>query len=99
MGANSPSTTPYARKVIESIKPVFEILPPDYWQAFERYSEYILNNRVSLHNATEELPILVALVIIQVERDFAHAAEINELYRQLEELRREVKKSKRRSRK
>lgn len=95
MGANSPSTTPYAQKVIESIKPLFEMLPPEYWQAFERYSEYILKNRVSLHYATEELPILVALVIIQVERDFANAEQINELYRQLEELRRENSKSKR----
>lgn len=95
MGANSPSTTPYAQKVIESIKPLFEMLPPEYWQAFKRYSEYILKNRVSLHYATEELPILVALVIIQVERDFANAEQINELYRQLDELRRENSKPKR----
>ncbi len=90
MGSNSPSTTPYAYKVIDSIKPLFEMLPPRYRQVFKTYSEYILKNRVALHYATEQLPILAALVIIQVERDLAHAHEINELYKQIEELRREV---------
>ncbi len=92
MSPNSPSTTPYAYKVVDSIKPIFEKLPPRYRQVFKKYSEYLLKNRVSLHYTTEQLPILVALVIIQVERDLDHAGEINELYNQIAELRRELNK-------
>ena len=92
MGPNSPSTTPYAFKIIASIKPIFKMLfPQDRW-VFKKYSEYILKHRVAIHYATEQLPILVALVIIQVERDLDHAHEINELYKQMDELRREVRK-------
>lgn len=90
MGPNSPSTTPYAHKVVASIKPIFKMLFPQYREVFKKYTEYILKHRVALHYATEQLPILVAIVIIQVERDLAHASEINELYRQIDELRREV---------
>ena len=92
MGPNSPSTTPYAFKIIASIKPIFKILFPQYRGVFKKYSEYILKHRVSIHYATEQLPILVALVIIQVERDLDHAHQINELYKQMDELRREVRK-------
>jgi len=92
MGPNSPSTTPYAFKIIASIKPIFKMLFPQYRGVFKKYSEYILKHRVAIHYATEQLPILVALVIIEVERDLDHAHEINELYKQMEELRREVRK-------
>src|SRR5258705_13694579 len=92
MGPNSPSTTPYARKVVASIKPIFKKLFPQYREVFKKYAEYIMKHRVALHYATEQLPILVAIVIIQVERDLHHAHEINELYSQIEELRREVNK-------
>ena len=92
MGPNSPSTTPYAFKIIASIKPIFKMLFPQYRGVFKKYSEYILKHRVAIHYATEQLPILVALVIIQVERDLDHAHEINELYKQMDELRREVRK-------
>ena len=92
MGPNSPSTTPYAYKVVASIKPIFKKLFPQYRAVFKKYAEYILKHRAALHYATEQLPILVAIVIIQVERDLHHAHEINELYKQIEELRREVNK-------
>ena len=89
MGPNSPSTTPYAHKVVAAIKPIFKMFFPQYREVFKKYTEYILKHRNALHYATEQLPILVALIIIQVERDLAHAGEINELYRQIDELRRE----------
>ena len=92
MGPNSPSTTPYAFKIIASIKPIFKMLFPQDRVVFKKYGEYILKHRVAIHYATEQLPILVALVIIQVERDLDHAHEINELYRQMDELRREIRK-------
>jgi hypothetical protein len=92
MGPNSPSTTPYAYKVLASIKPIFKMFFPQYREVFKKYTEYILKHRNALHYATEQLPILVAIVIIQVERDLHHAHEINELYKQIEELRREVNK-------
>ena len=92
MGPNSPSTTPYAFKIIASIKPIFKMLFPQNRVVFKKYSEYILKHRVSIHYATEQLPLLVALVIIEVERDLAHAHEINELYKQMDEMRREIYK-------
>lgn len=83
MSPNSPSTTPYAYRIIDSIKPIFRLFPPQYRVAFKKYSEYILKHRVAIHYATEQLPILVALVVIQVERDLDYAHEINELHKRI----------------
>ena len=68
------------------------MLFPQNRVGFKKYSEYILKHRGAIHYATDQLPILVALVIIQLERDLDHAHEINELYKQMDELRREVRK-------
>ncbi len=68
------------------------MLFPQYRVVFKKYGEYILKHRVAVHYATEQLPILVALIIIQVERDLNHAHEINELYKQIGELRRDIQK-------
>src|SRR6266498_4510564 len=92
MGANSPSTTQYAHKIIDSLKPLFELLPTQYRSVLKKYSEYILKHRIAIHYATELLPILAALVIIQVERDINHALELSEIRREVDELRREIKK-------
>lgn len=55
-----------------------------------KYSEYILKHRVAIHNATDHLPILAALLMIQLESDERHDREVNELHKQIEELRREI---------
>lgn len=93
MGRNSLSATQLAHKVIASLKPLSEMLPSNSRRVMNRYFEYILKHRVVIHNLTDQLPILAALVLIQLERDEDHAHEFNELYRQIEELRREIEKT------
>jgi hypothetical protein len=93
MGPNSPSTTQYAHKIIASLKSFFKLLPPSisYLRIFRKYSEYILEHRAAIHYATEYLPILAALIVIQVERDLHQAHELTELRKEMEALRREIK--------
>jgi hypothetical protein len=66
------------------------MLPPHYRRIMDKYSEYVLKHRVVIHNAPDHLPILAALIVIQLERDERLAHEFNELYKEIEELRREI---------
>src|SRR6266496_2948208 len=104
MPRDSPSNTEYAHKIIRSLKSVFKGLPPtpSYISIFKRYAEYILNQRSAIYHATGYLPILAALVVIQVERDLHHAHELTEMRNQhnfeitilreeMDQLRREIK--------
>ena len=104
MPRDSPSNTQYAHKVIRSVKSVFKWLPPEiaYVNLFKKYVEYILNQRSAIYQATGYLPILAAIVVIQVERDLDHASELTkmrnqynfELYnirQEMDQLRREIK--------
>jgi hypothetical protein len=90
MGRNSLSATQLAHKLIASLKPLSDMLPPKYRRIMDKYAEYLLKHRVVIHNATDHLPILAALIVIQLERDERLAHEFNELYKQIEELRREI---------
>ena len=78
MPRDSPSNTEYAHKIISSLKTLFKGLPPSpsYVSIFKKYSEYILNQRSAIYHATSFLPILAALIVIQVERDLHHAHEM-----------------------
>lgn len=100
----SPANTEYAHKVKGALKSVFKGLPPTiaYTSLFKKYSEYILNRRAAIYQATQLLPILAALIVIIVERDLDHAkglndirnqynSEINTLREEMEQLRREIK--------
>ena len=84
MPRDSPSNTEYAHKIIGSLKLLFKGLPPtpSYISIFKKYTEYILNQRSAIYHATELLPILAALVVIQVERDLHHAHELTEMRNQ-----------------
>ena len=93
MGRNSLSATQLAHKLIASLKPMAEMLPPNYRRILDKYSEYVLKHRVVIHNLTDQLPILAALIVIQMERDDKYSHEFNELYRQIEELRREIEQT------
>jgi hypothetical protein len=90
MGRNSLSATQLAHKLIASLQPLSDMLPPGYRRIMDKYAGYLLKHRVVIHNATDHLPILAALIVIQLERDERLAHEFNELYRQIEELRREM---------
>ena len=100
----SPANTEYAHKIISSLKSVFKGLPSSiaYKSLFKKYSEYILNQRAAIYHAPKLLPILAALIVIQVERDLDHAhkmtemrnqhvQEINNLRDEMDQLRREIK--------
>ena len=93
MGRNSLSATQLAHKLIASFKPMADMLPPNYRRILDKYSEYVLKHRVVIHNLTDHLPILAALIVIQIERDDKYSREFNELYRQIEELRREIEQT------
>ena len=93
MGRNSLSATQLAHKLIASLKPMADMLPPNYRRIIDKYSEYVLKHRVVIHNLTDQLPILAALIVIQMERDDKYSHEFNELYRQIEELRREIQQT------
>jgi hypothetical protein len=70
-----------------------DMLSPNYRRILDKYSEYVLKHRVVIHNLTDHLPILAALIVIQMERDDKYSHEFNELYRQIEELRREIEQT------
>lgn len=84
MPRDSPANTPYAHKVIGSIKSVFKQLPPEiaYISLFKKYCEYVLNRRSAIYQATGLLPILAALVVIVAERDLHHASELTKMRNQ-----------------
>jgi hypothetical protein len=84
MPRDSPSNTEYAHKIISSLKTLFKGLPPTiaYISIFKKYAEYILNQRSAIYHATGYLPILAALIVIQVERDLDHASQLTEIRNQ-----------------
>jgi len=84
MPRDSPSNTEYAHKIIGSLKLLFKGLPPtpSYISIFKKYCEYISNQRSAIYHATGLLPILAALVVIQVERDLHHASELTKMRNQ-----------------
>ena len=103
MPRDSPSNTEYAHKIIASLNALFKLLPltPAYISIFKKYCEYIFNQRSAIYHATDLLPILAALIVIQVERDLDYAKQLNEirnqynfeiarLHQEIGELRREI---------
>ena len=105
MPDHSPANTEYAHKVKSTLKSVFKGLPPTitYTSLFKKYSEYIMNRRAAIYQATQLLPILAALIVIMVERDLDHVKQladvrneydgrIKKLNEEMEQLRREIKR-------
>lgn len=98
MGQDTPSNTDLAHKTNDSLKDFLDWLLPKQKWILKKYSTYLLQHRNVIHRATHFLPIISALIVIQVERDLVHAAELNEAHkrltnaeRQIDELRREIK--------
>lgn len=67
------------------------MLAPKYRRIMKKFSEYILKHRVVIHNATDHLPVVVAFMIILLEEHESNMRQFNELFNQIEELRREIK--------
>ncbi len=94
MGRNLLSTTGLAQKLIAELKPLAEMLPPNERRIVERFFDVILQQRVAIANATDLLPLEAALVILLAEEHRTNNHESNELYKQLQELRREIEELK-----
>ena len=94
MGQDSPSNTQLAHKIVASLKDFLGWLPPQYKWIPKKYTQYILQHRSAIHRATQYLPILASLIVIQVERDIAHAEELTKVYKEIDNLRREIEQLK-----
>lgn len=90
MAPKNLSSTELAHKVIVELKPLADMLSPKYRRIIKRFCEYILQNRVSISNATGLLPLEAALVIVQIEEHENNNHEFSNLRNQIQELRREV---------
>ena len=90
MAPKNLSSTELADKVIVELKPLADMLSPKYRRILKRFCEYILQNRVSISNATGLLPLEAALVIVQVEEHENNNYEFTVLRTQIQELRREI---------
>jgi hypothetical protein len=94
MGKNTLSTTQLAHQIIADLKPLSEMLPPGKRRIVEKFFEYILQERVAIGNASDLIPLEAALIVILLEEHRANQHEHNELYSQLQELRRVVEELK-----
>lgn len=90
MAPKNLSSTELAHKVIAELKPLADMLSPKDQRIIKRFSEYILQNRVSISNATNLLPLEAALVILQVEEHDNNNYEFSDLRNQIQELRHEI---------
>jgi hypothetical protein len=93
-GSKNLSTTELAHKLIADMKPLMELLPPGDRRIIQEFCDYILQQRVLIANATDLLPLEVALVVIQLEEHKQNHREITEVYNHLQELRDEIRKLK-----
>jgi hypothetical protein len=88
------STTELAHKLIADLTPLMDMLSPTDRRIIKKFCDYILQQRVPIANATDLMPLEVALVLIQVEEHKNNHHEITELYKQLQELRGEIERLK-----
>ena len=92
MAPKNLSTTELAHKLIGELMPLADMLAPSDRRIIKRFCEYILQNRVSISNATALLPLEAALVIIQMEEHEKNNYAYIELHKQIEELRQKVER-------
>ncbi len=90
MAAKNLSPTELAHKIIAELMPLADMLSPSDRRIIKRFCEYILQNRVSISNATSLLPLEAALVVVQVEEHENNNYQFSDLRSQLLELKREI---------
>lgn len=88
------TVTELAYKLIADLEPLMEMLSPSDQRIVRKFCDYILQQRVPIANATNLLPLEVALVLIQLEEHKHTHHELTEVYSQIQELRREIEKLK-----
>ena|SRR5215207_6523448 len=96
MAPKNLSATELAHKIIAELMPLADMLSPNDRRIIKRFCEYILQNRVSISNATSLLPLEAALVVVQVEEHENNNYQFSDLRSQLQELKREIEELKRR---
>lgn len=97
MAPKNLSPTELAHKIIAELMPLADMLSPNDRRVIKRFCEYILQNRVSISNATSLLPLEAALVVVQVEEHESNNYQFSDLRSQLQELKREIEELKLRS--
>lgn len=94
MAPKNLSPTELAHKIIAELMPLADMLSPSDRRIIKRFCEYVLQNRVSISNATSLLPLEAALVIVQVEEHENNNYQFSDLRNQLQELKREIEELK-----
>jgi hypothetical protein len=94
MAPKNLSPTELAHKIIAELMPLADMLSPSDRRIIKRFCEYILQNRVSISNATSLLPLEAALVVVQVEEHENNNYQFSDLRNQLQELKREIEELK-----
>ena len=94
MAPKNLSPTELAHKIITELMPLADMLSPNDRRIIKRFCEYILQNRVSISNATSLLPLEAALVVVQVEEHENNNYQFSDLRNQLQELKREIEELK-----
>ncbi|HKY53014.1 MAG TPA: hypothetical protein VJM08_01860 [Anaerolineales bacterium] len=94
MAPKNLSPTELAHKIIAELTPLADMLSPSDRRIIKRFCEYILQNRVSISNATSLLPLEAALVVVQVEEHENNNYQFSDLRNQLQELKREIEELK-----
>ena len=88
------TVTDLAYKLIADLEPLMEMLSPSDQRIVKKFCDYILNQRVSIANVTDLMPLEVALFLIDLEEHKNNHHEFTELHKQLQELRGEIEKLK-----
>ena len=94
MGRHTLSTTALAHQLISNLKPLSEMLPPNERRIVEKFFDIILQQRVAISEATDLMPLEAALVILLAEERRRSNLEIDEVYRQLQQLKDDIERLK-----
>lgn len=94
MGRNLLSTTALAHKLIAELKPLSEMLPPNERRIVEKFFDTILQQRVAIAEATDLLPLEAALIILLADERRKNNLEIDEIYRQMQQMKDEIQRLK-----
>lgn len=86
MGRNFLSATEMVHQVIADLKPFAEMLPPQDRMIFNKFTEYALNNRAAIANATSLLPLEATLLVLLLEEHKATQRLYGELCAEIERL-------------
>ena len=86
MGRNFLSATDLVHQVVADLKPFAEMLPPQDRLIFNKFTEYALNNRAAIANATSLLPLEATLLILLLEEHKNNQRLYHELSAEIEKL-------------